>query len=157
MQKQHQNGFDPQRIPKDILIEILSRRAEDAFNIALVCRVWSQLVKLERYWRGLVQLKLKSILGGIIDEERLKCVDVFCNAPYDLLVGQIQPLSLRQRVGWMFPQSQVTYRCAELSSDYCFFFLLDIPIEFLESQTVVAITATATTRRKDETDLFPHV
>jgi len=116
-------GFDPQRIPKDLLIEILSYAAENTYNIAPVCRVWSQLVKLERYWTRLVHSKLKQIIGANIDKERLAFIDVFCDAPYDLMLGQIQPLSFRQRIEWMFPTNQNMkhhYRVMACGVYHCF-------------------------------------
>jgi len=126
-----EDGFDSQRIPKDLLIEILSYAAENTYNIALVCRAWSQLVKQERhrrrYWIRLVHFKLNKLIGGHIDKKRLALIDVFCNAPYDLHLGQIEPLSLRHRVGWMFSKGGVVCHFAEMHSyiDYQYFLFYD--------------------------------
>jgi len=133
MQKLNVGDFDPQRLPKDILIEILSRTARDTWSIALVCKLWSELVKLERYWYKLVYAKIAAIIGDQIDKERLGLIDVFCTAPYDLHISQIEPFSFRQRLEWMFsskleqvePVTRVRHQCAKLNASYHSFVLVD--------------------------------
>jgi len=109
MQKLCADGFDPQRIPKDLLIWMLSYAAENTFNIALVCVLFSKIVKMQRYWEPLVRSRLTEKLGEELNIKRIAQVNVFCTAPYDILIGQIPPLTLRQQVGWIFAHSQVVF------------------------------------------------
>ena len=130
MQKESPAGFDPQRFPKDLLILMLSYAAENTCAIALVCKLWSHIVVLERYWHHLVDKRLKDKLKGMIDEKRMANINVFSNAPYDIKMGQIRPLTLRERLGWMFDNVGTISKCEQhnASPQYnCYFIVVVEP------------------------------
>ena len=125
MQKNNPNGSDPNRFPKDLLILMLSYAAEHTFRIAPVCKMWSEIVKLQPYWHRFVQKRLRKILHGLIDDERFKAIDIFINPPYDMEVKEIPFLTMRQRLGWMFNCHIVSFAMVAHKQGYNHFHFRD--------------------------------
>jgi len=66
-----------------------------------------QRTQTREHWERAVRLELARRLGGLIDAYRLSLIDVFAEPPWDALTeSHVYPLTLRQRLGWMFKLSR---------------------------------------------------
>jgi hypothetical protein len=74
-------------------------------KVALVCRAWYAETQKARYWERAVRAGLARLLAGHIDPTRLAAINVFAEDPRTLY--GVSALSMRQRVGWLFPHSDV--------------------------------------------------